>query len=248
MGDKIKILIVEDEMIIGAKISMQLEQLGYEVSGLLPRGEEVEKLVAENRPDIVLLDIQLKGDLDGIETGKLLTEKWNIPIIYLTANSDEATFNLAKATKPSAFIAKPFRQIDLQRAIELTLTRIKPSEEIPEDSNLPVKEISSILNDRIFVKHKDRMVKILFKDILFIEAIRNYSKIITNGGEYLLSITLKKIEEKLPETVFLRIHRSYLVNILLIEEVSDNRVFIGKHEVPMSGVLKDNLMQRITKI
>lgn len=123
-----------------------------------------------------------------------------------------------------------------------------PTEDSSDISQLPLKEISSILNDRIFVKHKDRMVKILFEDILFIEAIRNYSKIITNQGEYLLSITLKKIEEKLPETVFLRIHRSYLVNILLIEEVSDNRVFIGEHEVPMSGVLRDNLMQRITKI
>ncbi len=247
MSDKIKILIVEDEMIIAAKISLQLNQLGYEVCGLLPRGEDALTHIAENRPDIVLLDIQLNGKLDGIETGRLLTEKAGIPIIYITANSDEATFNRAKATKPSAFISKPFKQIDLQRAIELTISRMKSPEESSEPSSQEDKEMPTILKDRIFVKHKERMVKIMFANILLIEAVRNYSKVITSQNEYLLSVTLKKIEDKLPESIFVRIHRSYLVNILLIEEVGEHQVFIESREIPMSGGLKDNLLQRITK-
>lgn len=98
MDTLIKILVVEDEMIIAAKISMQLTNLGYEVTGILPRGEEALLHAAENKPDIVLLDINLKGNIDGIETARQMQLMKDIPIIYLTANADEATFNRAKAT------------------------------------------------------------------------------------------------------------------------------------------------------
>jgi CheY-like chemotaxis protein len=92
---------------------MQLSNLGYEVTGILPRGEEAIVHVDENKPDIVLLDINLKGKFDGIETALQIHKLANIPIIYLTANSDEATFNRAKVTKPYAFISKPYKQPDL---------------------------------------------------------------------------------------------------------------------------------------
>jgi DNA-binding LytR/AlgR family response regulator len=247
MENKVRILIVEDEMIIGAKISMQLANLGYEVSGLLSKGEDVPYHVSENSPDIVLLDINLKGSMDGIETAKLLAAQGNIPIIFLTANSDEATFNRAKAVKPAAFISKPFKQLDLQRAIELTISRFEGKPIPTGNPENGMDAPSSFLNDRMFVRHKDRMVKIMFDDVLFIEAVRNYSRIITRNNEFLLSITLKVIEDKLPELVFVRIHRTYLVNITMIDEVGENHVIIGQREIPMSGGLKDNLLQRITK-
>ncbi len=132
MDTLIKILVVEDEMIIGAKISMQLTSLGYEVTGILPRGEEAIIHVEENKPDIVLLDINLKGKLDGIETALQMQKLADIPIIYLTANSDEATFNRAKVSKPYAFISKPYKQLDLQRAIELTISRMAENETGPQ--------------------------------------------------------------------------------------------------------------------
>jgi DNA-binding LytR/AlgR family response regulator len=247
MDNKVRILVVEDEMIIGAKISMQLTNLGYEVSGLLSRGEDVPYHVLENKPDIILLDINLKGGLDGIETAKLLSIQGNTPIIFLTANSDEATFNRAKTVKPAAFISKPYKQLDLQRAIELTISRMEEKPMVPDSGETELEERPSFLNDRMFVRTKERMVKIMFDDVLFIEAVRNYSRIITKNTEYLLSITLKIIEDKLPASVFVRIHRSYLVNIKMIDEVGENHVIIGQREIPMSGGLKDNLLQRITK-
>ncbi|MEO8406482.1 MAG: response regulator, partial [Chitinophagaceae bacterium] len=131
MDTLIKILVVEDEMIIAAKISMQLNGLGYEVTGILPRGEEALLHVEENRPDIVLLDINLKGNLDGIETALQLQKQTDIPVIFLTANADDATFNRAKAAKPYAFISKPYKQLDLQRAIELTISRMAENETGP---------------------------------------------------------------------------------------------------------------------
>lgn len=95
-------------MLIGAKISMLLTNLGYEVAGILPRGEEAIVYVEENRPDIILLDIHLKGKMDGIEAAAIFQHK-KMPVIFLTVNSDNATFNRAKQTQPTAFITKPFK-------------------------------------------------------------------------------------------------------------------------------------------
>ena len=246
MDTLIKILVVEDEMIIGAKISMQLTSLGYEVTGILPRGEEAVLHVQQNKPDIILLDINLKGKIDGIETARQIQLQNNIPVIYLTANSDEATFNRAKPTKPAAFISKPFKQLDLQRAIELTISRMAENEtgntfeESTGDGEQPF-----ILSDRIFVRNKEKMVKIMLADILYMEADRNYSRIFTTTKEYLLSITLKTIEERLPIKLFQRIHRSYIINIMHVDEVAESHAIIAQKPIPLGIGMKEQLMQRL---
>ena len=245
MDTLIKILVVEDEMIIAAKISMQLTSLGYEVTGILPRGEQAIQHVKENKPDIILLDINLKGELDGIETARQVQQFANIPIIYLTANSDEATFNRAKPTKPSAFISKPFKQLDLQRAIELTITRMAENATELHTENKTEEEQPFILSDRIFVRYKEKMIKIMLEDILYMEADRNYSHIFTSSREYVLSITLKTIEEKMSMQLFMRIHRSYLINITHVDEVAENHVMIANKMIPIGTGMREQLMQRI---
>ena len=245
MDALIKILVVEDEMIIGAKISMQLTSLGYEVTGILPRGEEAIIHVEENRPDIVLLDINLKGKFNGIETALQIQKLADIPIIYLTANSDEATFNRAKASRPYAFISKPYKQLDLQRAIELTICRMAENETGPHADESSDDERPFILSDRIFVRHREKMIKIIVAEILYIEADRNYCRIFTRNREYLLSITLKTIEEKLPGRIFLRTHRSYMINLAHVDEVAESHVIIAQKAIPLSAGLKEQLLQRI---
>jgi DNA-binding LytR/AlgR family response regulator len=241
MDSLVKILVVEDEMLIGAKISMQLTNLGYEITGIVPRGEEAILHVQENKPDIVLIDIHLRGEIDGIETALGIQKHADIPVIYLTANSDEATFNRAKVSKPFAFISKPYKQLDLQRAIELTISRMAENE-TPEAA---ADEQPYILSDRIFVRSREKMIKILVADILYIEADRNYSRIFTKNKEHLLSITLKTIEEKLPGHIFQRTHRSYIVNLAHIDEVADSHIIIAQKPIPISAGLKEQLMQRI---
>ena len=231
-------------MIIGAKISMLLTNLGYEVTGILPRGEEAILHVEENQPDIILLDINLKGKMDGIETAAILQQK-NMPVIFLTANSDEATFNRAKLTRPAAFITKPFKQLDLQRAIELTISRLAETTPVAAVENNAQEEQPFILSDRIFVRHNGKMIKIMLMDILYMEADRNYSRIFTKQKEYLLSITLKTIEEKLTIPFFLRIHRSYLVNLAHIDEVMEANVMIGDKGLPLGAGMREQLLQRM---
>lgn len=240
MNPVIKILIVEDEMIIGTNISLQLTSLGYEVSGIIPRGEEALMHLKENQPDIVLMDIHLKGKIDGVETALLMQQEFDIPIIYLTANADKVNFDRAKATNPYAFISKPFKKLDLQHAIELTVNRIQ-SENKPEKK----KDSSSIINNCIYVRHHEKMVKVLIQEIFYIEAERNYCRIHTKEKEYLLVMTLKDMEDKLPQNHFLRIHRSFIVNLFQIDEVAADYVVVHRKSIPVSRSLRADLLKHL---
>jgi DNA-binding LytR/AlgR family response regulator len=244
MSSPVKIFIVEDEMIIAANISLQLSKLGYEVTGIAVRGEEALLHIKENNPDIVLMDIQLKGKLDGIETVQLIQKEYDIPIIYLTANVDNTHFNRAKTTKPYAFISKPFKKLDLQRAIELTVGHI-----MRRDTSHIDKCISPfILSDCIFVRRNDKMIKIFIKDIFYIEAERNYCRIFSKERECLLVMTLKDIDEKLPDEHFLRIHRSYIINLAHVDEVSGSHVVITRKVIPLSKSFRGELLNRLQTV
>lgn len=247
MSVPIKILIVEDEMVIAANISLQLTTLGYEVTGILARGEEALTKIKQNQPDILLMDISLKGAIDGVETVKLMQNEYTIPVIYLTANFDDTNFNRAKGTNPYAFISKPFIKLDLQRAIELTISRMV-SENSLENSSKQENTAAFILSDFIFVRHQNKMVKVHIKDILYIEAERNYCRIYSIKKEYLLVMTLKDMEAKLPHQHFIRVHRSFIVNISQIDEVANNHIVITKKVIPISKTLKEKLLKRLQTI
>lgn len=250
MSNPIKILIVEDEMIIAANISLQLSTLGYEVIGIVPRAEEALTCVKQDQPDIVLMDINLKGDLDGIDTVKLIKEISDVAVIYLTANADEAHFKRAKSTHPHAFISKPFKKLDLQRAIELTVDRIQQDQQHDSEASTHTEEKSSpfMLSDCIFVRHHEKMVKVNIKNILYIEAERNYCRIHSKDKEYLLVMTLKDMDEKLPNQHFLRVHRSFIINLSQIDEVATSHIVIAKKAIPVSKSLKEELLKRLQTI
>ncbi|MBL7807769.1 MAG: LytTR family transcriptional regulator DNA-binding domain-containing protein [Saprospiraceae bacterium] len=245
---QIRILVVEDEMLIGAKISMFLTELGYEVAGLIPRAEEALQLIETNPPDIALLDIHLSGAIDGIELATTLHQlPQPIPVIFLTANSDDATFNRAKTANPFAFLSKPFNKTALQRALELTINLMAkrdPSEAATEPTE---QQETYILSDRIFVRQKDKMVKILFDNMLYAEADRNYCKVYTQDKEYLLTMPLGAIEKKLPGRTFLRVHRSYIINLEKIDALHEQQewLMLGKYQVPVSRNHREELMARL---
>lgn len=239
----VRILIVEDDMIIGANLSLQLIQLGYEVTGIESRGEEAIVHALANTPDIILMDINLKGMLNGIETVSAIQAKMDIPIIYLTANSDEATFSKAKKTRPKAFITKPFNKLNLQRTIALVVEQLRETKN--GRTSLPVVEI---MNDRIFIRHNGKLEKLLLEDILYVEADRNYCTIKTGAAAYVLSSTLKTMEEKLPPTVFTRVHRSYMVNITKLDIVAEGHLEIGRKVIPLSKTYKELLFGRLRMV
>jgi DNA-binding LytR/AlgR family response regulator len=251
MEKEFKVLIVEDDMIIAADISMQLAKMGYRVVGMCTRAEDAIGMIKSNEPDIVLMDVILSGKMNGIEAAEIILNEAPTPLIFLTSNYDDATFQKALKTKPYAFIAKPFQKSELERALKITANRLTVEK---QESQLMVDENEddhvSTMKDRIFLRHKGEMVKVLLSDILYVEADRNYCIVKTAEKEILLSIPLSRFEINLPENRFLRTHRSFLVNIFKIDAVSEHSEYINidKFQVPISRRQKDEVIKRLNVI
>lgn len=117
------ILVVEDERIVALDLSATLRRLGYHVEGPVDTGERAIETALHTRPDLVLMDIRLRGQIDGVAAAARIGEETDAPIVFLTAHSDSETLNRAKSASPYSYIVKPFRQDDLRCAIEVTLNR-----------------------------------------------------------------------------------------------------------------------------
>jgi CheY-like chemotaxis protein len=124
--DETKILIVEDQTIVALNIKSQLKNMGYAVPGTAVSGEEAIKEAELTNADLVLMDIMLKGDMDGIEAARIIKSRFGTPVIYLTACTDFETLERAKQTDPEGYISKPFKEEDLCKNIEDALLKSRP--------------------------------------------------------------------------------------------------------------------------
>ena len=245
---KPKILMVEDDMIIAADISMQLSKLGYDIIGISTHAEDALKVLETNRPDIILMDIILSGKMNGIDAALLILERHQIPVIFLTSNTDDATFSRALAAKPFAFIAKPFQAFDLERTLQMTLQRIAAAQASePQTSQT---DHFSVMEDRVFIRDKDQLIKVRFSDILFAEADRSYCKLHTQENTHLLSVPLRTLESQLPADNFVRTHRSFIVNLEKVDAISEHYEFltIRTQQIPISRRMKEQVITRIKMI
>ena len=132
---EIKILIVEDEAIVAEDIRNSLQSLGYIIVAVVSSGEEAVAKIEEDRPALVLMDIVLKGDMDGIEAASQIHSRFNIPVIYLTAFTDEKTIERAKLTEPFGYIVKPFEDRELHSTIEMALYKYKMESKLKENES-----------------------------------------------------------------------------------------------------------------
>ncbi len=119
--DKVKVLIVEDEAIISMDLRFKLEAMGYSVPAEISSGEEAVDAASQLKPDVVLMDIRLSGEMDGIDAGLQIRHRFNIPVVYLTSYADEDTLARAKATEPSGYILKPFYDVELRTVVETAI-------------------------------------------------------------------------------------------------------------------------------
>ncbi len=222
MKDQIKILIVEDEPLIADDLSFILQDEGYEVIGNAIDFDEAKEFL-QQKPDLVLLDISLDGDEDGIDVAQYINEHYQIPFIFVTSHSDRLTINRVKKTNPCAFIIKPFKAGEVRSAISIALYKQKQNKLTP----------SKQTNDSFFIKIGYDLVKIKYDDINYIKAEDNYTTIYLNNDDLLASMSLKLLAEKLPSDQFIRIHRSYLINIKRVERISHRFVYINGQEVPI---------------
>ncbi len=147
MNEKIKILVVEDEYIVAIDLKKVLEKLGYEVTSFVGKGEEAIKKAEAEGPDLILMDIMLSGQLNGIQTAELIKQKFEIPVVFLTALIDEETLQKAKITEPGGYLLKPFEEKGLRSAIELALYKFEIEKQLKEKTRELEEE--KINNDRL---------------------------------------------------------------------------------------------------
>jgi DNA-binding LytR/AlgR family response regulator len=240
----IKVLLVEDDWIIAKEISYTLQDLGFEVAANFDNAEDAYKQMKTLQPDLVILDIDLSGEMTGIDLARLLKQEGKTPFIFLTALADMQTVEKAKLAEPYAYLVKPVTPETLYSTIEITLHNAARR-------NADIAAATSIKGDLsfdhgIFVKNKKRLEQILLKDILWIEAYDIYAMIKTATGQFLLSHSLKVVEEKFPSSHFIRVHRSYLVNKEKIEAIEENELVIGDKHIPIGKTYRDALMKKLS--
>jgi DNA-binding LytR/AlgR family response regulator len=235
--EKIKVLIVEDMLMIAEDIAFRLTKNEMEVVGTCSSGEEAIDMAQKKRPDLILMDIGLSGEIDGITTAQRIHAQQFIPIIYLSDYTDSNTLGRAKKTLPANYLAKPFNEPDLIRAIDIAFTNAR---HMPSEHNR--------FKDQVFLRTNNQaFVKLDVKDILYLEADRAYCNIMTTSKEYKLSTSMNHVFEQFAHEDFIKVHRSYIVNIKQITALDGNVIHFGEKEVTMSKEYRDDLI-RLLKI
>jgi PAS domain S-box-containing protein len=151
------IMVVEDEIVVAMEIEEKLKSIGYDVVAICSSGEDAVSEIADRRPDLVLMDIRLDGELDGIQTAELIRRQHDVPVIYLTAYADDTTLNRAKLTEPFGYLVKPFSETELRTTIEVALYK--------HVQDLKTKEVArwfsstiNVLGAALIVTNKDGII------------------------------------------------------------------------------------------
>lgn len=248
--EKLNIFIVEDESIVAKDIQNSLTKLGYNVVGTANNGKDAIERITDLAPDLVLMDIMIKGGLTGIDVSEKIREKMNIPVIFLTAYADEGTLSRAKITEPYGYILKPFKEIDLHSTIEMAVYKHQKDAELIKErdflySLVENKEDKS--KDILFVKSNSRLVKVYLKDIYFVEALKDYVTIHTEFGRYTVHSTMKELDKKLGNVEFARIHRSFIARLDKIASIDAQNVILENEKkiIPVGGSYREELMHKL---
>ena len=251
--EKLNIFIVEDESIVAKDIQNGLTKLGYNVVGFANNGKDAIDKITETMPDLVLMDIMIKGNLTGIDVSEKIKEKMNIPVIFLTAYADEGTLSRAKITEPYGYILKPFKEIDLHSTIEMAVYKHQKDSALLKERDFLyslVENKDDKSKDILFVKSNSRLVKVHLKDIYFVEALKDYVIINTENTRYTVHSTMKELDKKLGNVEFARVHRSFIARLDKIQSIDNQNVILENERkvIPVGGSYREELMQKLNML
>lgn len=237
-----KVQIVEDELLVAQDLAIRLKQAGYEVVSITDNMNDAVTSFKEQLPDLVLLDITIKGKRSGIDIAYAITEIQPTPFIYITAHADAMTVTNAKNTFPAAYIIKPFTTNSLLVSIELALHNFAyqegdiSAEEVKDAGNIYLRQ------NHVFINDGHKFIKIFLNDILYISAEDNYVHIVTENQSFLLRNTLTNTIKVLKQSFFTRVHRSYCVNTNHISSFTENEVNINGDTIPVGRNYKEEFI------
>ena len=253
----LKILIVEDESLIANDIQGLLLDWGYEVVGIAASGEEALPLFIKEQPDIVIVDVQLSGEMDGIDASKQFNNIQRIPIIYLTAQADAHTVERAKATEPAAYLLKPFNERHLHISLELAVSNFNktlPPQSISGKEPVFAHEVKLSADvilkkgDAFFIKQNYRFVKLNMADLVYVEADRNHSYLVMKKQKFIVRMPLAEVVERLNWDFLVRIHRSFAINTQYVEEFDDTEVIVNGKTMTLTSSYKDDFLKKFNVV
>lgn len=255
MTPVLNVLIVEDDPMFSLVLTTLLRKDGYRVVGPVDNGPEALSLFSVNSVDLILMDVNIRGSLDGIETASRLLAQRPVPLIYLTGQTDRATLDRAKATFPAGYLVKPFSNESVRVAIELAIqnfarqqhpaTVTATSDALPPDSDGAAANRETILqiDNHLFIRQNYQFLKVRLADILFIEADNNYIVLQTTTQKFALRMPLASALERIQYDKLVRVHRSFVVNITNMDSFSDTEISMGKHLIPIGKNYKSDFLR-----
>lgn len=230
-----RILIVEDEADIAENIEEILQLLGYINIDIANSANQAVKVIKKYKPDLVFMDIKLKGDKDGIELGEIVHQMVDVPIVFVTSYSDPTIIERAKRINPAGFIVKPFNTNDIHAIVEIVLynKRVKPSIEsiVPKLAD----ESPYLVTDAVFIKSDNAFEKVPYGDIYYVEANGNMVTIFTKLKNYTIRKSMKDLEDQLPSQLFLRVQKSFIVQLNQIESFTTKDITLQTGDVVQVG-------------
>lgn len=247
---EISLLVVEDEILLAKDMMLRLGQLGYTNITVAHDGAVALKLLSDQVFDLAILDIQLGEGMDGVQLAHQINQLQPMPIVFLTSFSDKLTLERAKDCRPAAYMLKPYNERELNITIELALANYakkKTAAALPPSSP-PIKEDSYSLNDRLFLRRRDRFERVHFRDILWAEAQSNYTSIFTIDDKFMMAITLQEIAKQLSAPCFIRTHRSFLVNLDRVDSLEGNQLYIAGKAIPVSKSNREAVFHHFRKL
>lgn len=248
---EVKIFIVEDEIFVAKDLESRLRSMGYHVLGIAKSALEAREFLSSHPCDLLIIDINLKGEEDGISLATEVNEHWPMPIIFLTSFADSTTINRAKKTRPAAYMLKPFNDPELGVSIDLAMQNYAGGAHAtqPEPPQEPqVEEATYVLNSSLFLRKRDRFERLDFQDVLWAEAQSNYTIIVAEKESFMMAITLQEIEKQLQAPYFIRTHRSYVVNLHKIESIAGNSLYIRDKSIPVSKNNREKVFRHFRKV
>lgn len=243
--EQVRILVVEDEIVVAMSLVEMLEDLGYDVCESAIGYSEALEILEQEQPDLALLDITLGGAKSGIDLATVIRQRYEMPIIFLTSHHDKETVHRAMAVKPNGYLVKPFKEEDLYTSIEAALVNYSSKAPTPE-LNTPAPALTEtapvLVKDSIFVRTGNLYVKVRVDEILWVESDKNYVVIVVPGHRYSVRSSFKAMLAELPPNQFVQCHKSYAINIQRLEALNHSVVVMeGKAEVPLSRNHRDNV-------
>ncbi|WP_109831419.1 LytR/AlgR family response regulator transcription factor [Reichenbachiella versicolor] len=238
-----KVLIVEDDPQIAESLSDMLEILDHEVVGIAESYDAAVKLLSEGTAEIALLDIQIKGDKTGIDVAEKIKSDFLIPFIFTTAYADKETIKKASQHSPYGYIVKPYGMKDINASIEIAIENHKLLE-----NQKPEEEKGLFNSESLFVKANSKMIRIKMSEILYTEAKGDYVIFKTTDKGYIVHTTFKNVEMKLDPDLFVKVHRSFIVNVDKIIDIEENNLLINDHVIPVSRNQKPILFSKINSL